>query len=66
MKTSLHIFTLLLVLPWTAGAKGNKATKCDLCVENHGGPAYQHARPHGTLERMNLNSLDALSKWLKL
>lgn len=43
-----------------------KATKCDLCVENHGGPACQRACPHGALERMNLNNLDALSKWLKL
>ena len=43
-----------------------KATKCDLCVENHGGPACERACPHGALERMNLNNLDALSKWLKL
>ncbi len=43
-----------------------KATKCDLCVENHGGPACQRACPHGALERMNLNNLDSLSKWLKL
>jgi Fe-S-cluster-containing dehydrogenase component/CRP-like cAMP-binding protein len=43
-----------------------KATKCDLCVENHGGPACQRACPHGALERINLNNLDALSRWLKL
>jgi Fe-S-cluster-containing dehydrogenase component/CRP-like cAMP-binding protein len=43
-----------------------KATKCDLCVENYGGPACQRACPHGALERMNLNNLEALSKWLKL
>ena len=43
-----------------------KATKCDLCVENHGGPACQRACPHGALDRLNLNNLDALSKWLKL
>jgi Fe-S-cluster-containing dehydrogenase component len=42
----------------------SKATKCDLCVENHGGPACQRACPHGALERMNLNDLDALSKWM--
>jgi Fe-S-cluster-containing dehydrogenase component/CRP-like cAMP-binding protein len=41
-----------------------KATKCDLCVENHGGPACQRACPHGALERMNLNNLDSLTKWL--
>jgi Fe-S-cluster-containing dehydrogenase component/CRP-like cAMP-binding protein len=43
-----------------------KATKCDLCVENHGGPACERACPHGALTRMNLNNLDALTKWLKL
>jgi Fe-S-cluster-containing dehydrogenase component/CRP-like cAMP-binding protein len=43
-----------------------KATKCDLCVENHGGPACERACPHGALTRINLNNLDALAKWLKL
>ena len=42
-----------------------KATKCDLCVENNGGPACERACPHGALSRLNLNHLDALSKWLK-
>jgi Fe-S-cluster-containing dehydrogenase component/CRP-like cAMP-binding protein len=42
-----------------------KATKCDLCVESAGGPACQRACPHGALERINLNHLDMLSKWLK-
>jgi Fe-S-cluster-containing dehydrogenase component/CRP-like cAMP-binding protein len=43
-----------------------KATKCDLCVENWGGPACERACPHGALTRMNLNNLDSLAKWLKL
>ncbi len=42
-----------------------KATKCDLCVENNGGPACQRACPHGALTRMNLNNLDTLAQWLK-
>jgi Fe-S-cluster-containing dehydrogenase component/CRP-like cAMP-binding protein len=42
-----------------------KATKCDLCVENHGGPACQNACPHGALARLNLNDLSALAKWMK-
>jgi Fe-S-cluster-containing dehydrogenase component len=42
-----------------------KATKCDLCVENRGGPACERACPHGALSRINLNNLDALSRWLK-
>jgi len=43
----------------------SKATKCDLCVDNHGGPACERACPHGALARINLNNLDALAKWLK-
>ena len=42
----------------------SKATKCDLCVENRGGPACERACPHGALARINLNNLDALAKWL--
>ena len=43
----------------------SKATKCDLCVENHGGPACERACPHGALERMDLNDLSAMATWLK-
>jgi Fe-S-cluster-containing dehydrogenase component/CRP-like cAMP-binding protein len=42
-----------------------KATKCDLCVENYGGPACERACPHGALERMNLNDLKPLAEWMK-
>jgi Fe-S-cluster-containing dehydrogenase component/CRP-like cAMP-binding protein len=42
-----------------------KATKCDLCVEQMGGPACERACPHGALSRLNLNDLDAFSDWLK-
>jgi Fe-S-cluster-containing dehydrogenase component/CRP-like cAMP-binding protein len=42
-----------------------KATKCDLCVEQLGGPACQRACPHGALARLNLNDLDAFAQWLK-
>ena len=42
-----------------------KATKCDLCVEQMGGPACERACPHGALARLNLNDLDAFSDWLK-
>jgi Fe-S-cluster-containing dehydrogenase component/CRP-like cAMP-binding protein len=41
-----------------------KATKCDLCVENYGGPACERACPHGALERMNLNDLKPLAEWM--
>jgi Fe-S-cluster-containing dehydrogenase component len=42
-----------------------KATKCDLCVEQHTGPACQLACPHGALERINLHEPNALAEWLK-
>lgn len=43
----------------------NKATKCDLCVDQLGGPACQRACPHDALTRANLDELDVFSKWLK-
>ncbi len=42
-----------------------KATKCDLCVEQHGGPACQRACPHGALVRMNMTDLGSFAAWLK-
>ncbi len=34
-----------------------KATKCDFCVEQNGGPACVRACPHDALRRLNLNDL---------
>lgn len=42
-----------------------KATKCDLCVEQLGGPACQRACPHDALLRIDMGNVDALGKWLK-
>lgn len=42
-----------------------KATKCDLCIDQYGGPACERACPHDALTRMNLNTLDELAGWLK-
>ena len=42
-----------------------KATKCDLCVEQFGGPSCERACPHGALKRMNLNDIDSFAEWLK-
>lgn len=42
-----------------------KATKCDLCVEQTGGPACERACPHSALRRMNMNDLDTFVEWLK-
>jgi Fe-S-cluster-containing dehydrogenase component/CRP-like cAMP-binding protein len=41
-----------------------KATKCDLCVEQLGGPACQRACPHGALARMNMEDLGPFTQWL--
>jgi Fe-S-cluster-containing dehydrogenase component len=37
-----------------------KATKCDLCVENPGGPACQRACPHDALKRVDVRHLPGL------
>ncbi len=42
-----------------------KATKCDLCLDQNGGPACERACPHDALKRMNLNTLDELLPWLR-
>lgn len=42
-----------------------KATKCDLCIDQKGGPACERACPHDALQRLNLNTLDELAGWLR-
>lgn len=41
-----------------------KATKCDLCSDQIGGPACERSCPHGALKRMDMNNLDAFARWL--
>jgi len=41
-----------------------KATKCDLCVEQTGGPACQNACPHDALSRTDLTQVSSLTQWL--
>ncbi len=41
-----------------------KATKCDLCVEQKGGPACQNACPHDALHRTDLTNVTSLARWL--
>lgn len=43
----------------------SKATKCDLCNEQLGGPACARACPHDALVRMDMTDLDRFAKWLK-
>lgn len=41
-----------------------KATKCDLCVDQLGGPACARACPHDALARLDLNQFNSLAQWL--
>ena len=53
------------ILVASDGIPIQKATKCDLCIEQFGGPACERACPHDALKRVNLNTLDDLVGWLK-
>jgi Fe-S-cluster-containing dehydrogenase component/CRP-like cAMP-binding protein len=39
-----------------------KATKCDLCIDELGGPACQRACPHDALKRVDMHELDTLAR----
>ncbi len=41
-----------------------KATKCDLCQEQLGGPACQRACPHDALRRVDMGDLPTLTAWM--
>ena len=41
-----------------------KATKCDLCVDQRGGPACQRACPHDALARVDMGDVESLAAWL--
>ena len=41
-----------------------KATKCDLCVDQLGGPACVRACPHDALMRADMRDVDQLARWL--
>jgi Fe-S-cluster-containing dehydrogenase component/CRP-like cAMP-binding protein len=41
-----------------------KATKCDLCVEQLGGPACQRACPHDALIRIDLTTADPIKSFM--
>jgi Fe-S-cluster-containing hydrogenase component 2 len=41
-----------------------KATKCDLCVDQLGGPACERACPHDALVRIDMSDEKRLAGWL--
>lgn len=42
-----------------------KATKCDLCAGQLGGPACARACPHDALVRVDIRDMTALARWLE-
>jgi Fe-S-cluster-containing dehydrogenase component len=55
----------LPILEAESGEPIVKATKCDLCVDQLGGPACQRACPHDALTRIDLSSPEAITNWTK-
>ncbi len=49
----------------TSGLPIMKATKCDLCIDQLGGPACQRACPHDALVRMDLTTPEELTQFSK-
>ncbi|MFT7516071.1 MAG: Fe-S-cluster-containing dehydrogenase component/CRP-like cAMP-binding protein, partial [Candidatus Omnitrophota bacterium] len=47
------------------GAPIVKATKCDLCADQLGGPSCERACPHSALRRVDMRNLDEIKRWLK-
>jgi len=43
----------------------SKATKCDLCVDQLGGPACQRACPHDALARIDMSDIESLAARLQ-
>ncbi|MEN0109253.1 MAG: cyclic nucleotide-binding domain-containing protein [Planctomycetota bacterium] len=52
-----------IVIDQATGQPMLRAAKCDLCVDNHGGPACQDACPHDALVRIDLTSPGELARW---
>lgn len=52
------------ILDDQSNAPLEKATKCDLCADQIGGPACQRACPNDALIRINLRDLDRLAEWV--
>lgn len=47
-----------------AGKVWHKATKCDLCIDQLGGPACQRACPHDALVRIDTSEMGPLDAWI--
>ena len=55
----------LPIVDLTSGEPIVKATKCDLCADQSGGPACQRACPHDALMRIDLTTPADIGSWSK-
>ena len=54
-----------LIRDSSTGSRIPKATKCDLCIDQIGGPACERACPHNALTRADLSDLGSLADWIE-
>ena len=52
------------ILDEVGGTPIMKATKCDLCIDQLGGPACVRACPHDALIRVDMRDVDKLATWI--
>ncbi len=62
---ALHDEEGLPVVTEETGAPIRRATKCDLCIDQPGGPACVSACPHDALLRADMREGDELAAWLQ-
>jgi Fe-S-cluster-containing dehydrogenase component len=62
---ALHDEDGLPVVTEETGAPIRRATKCDLCIDQPGGPACVNACPHDALVRVDMRAGDKLTDWLQ-
>ena len=53
-----------LILAQSTNVPVEKATKCDLCVDQLGGPACERACPHDALKRVDMRDTNSLMEWI--
>jgi Fe-S-cluster-containing dehydrogenase component/CRP-like cAMP-binding protein len=62
---ALHDEEGLPIVTEDTGAPIRRATKCDLCIAQPGGPACVNACPHDALVRTDMRAGAELAEWLK-
>lgn len=62
---ALHDEEGLPIVTEDTGAPIRRATKCDLCIDQPGGPACVNACPHDALVRTDMRAGAELAEWLK-